>query len=153
MNIHIKNICVIIATAATLMAVNLPVQAQPVDVSIGGTALYSWWNPYWNNRKIPQKSPEQAVLRAMFKYQVVDKHAPRYPVIQQFRYGPDASIRFLRNWEIAPSFQYGEASTKGGNFTVNPNSNPPPPNLIPLYRTISMKIKQYNIYSSFGYYF
>lgn len=143
MNMPIKKIFMLIAAVVILVAANIRVQAKPVDVSIGGTAFCSWWNPYWNNHKI---LPQTQELR-----RVVDTRAPRYPVIQQFLYGPDVSIRFLQNWEIAPSFQYGEASTEGRNFGVYPSPDPmTPPNLV--YRIITMKIKQYNIYSSFGYY-
>jgi hypothetical protein len=143
MNMPVKKILIIMAAAVALMAVNSRLHAKPVDVSIGGTALYNWWNPYWNNHKI--------VIQTQDLRRVVDTRAPRYSVIQQFLYGPDVSIKFLGNWEISPSFQYGEASTKGGNVAFYPMNMFP--FLNPMYRTISMEIKQYDIYSSFGYYF
>ena len=137
-----RTIFIIMAAALILTAVDFQARAKPVDVSIGGTALYNWWNPYWNNHKI--------MIQTQDLRRVVDTRAPRYSIIQQFLYGADVSIKFLGNWEISPSFQYGEALTKGGNVAFYPMNMFP--FLNPMYRTISMKLKQYNIYSSFGYY-
>ena len=136
MNTFIKKILVILAAAITLMAGNFQLLAKPVDFSIGGTALYNWWNPAWNNRKLVLYTPE---IR-----KVVDTHAPQYTVMRQFLYGPDLSIKFLQNWELSPSFQYGESSTQGGGFALYPDL---------VYRTLTINIKQYKIYTSIGYYF
>ena len=136
MNTFIKKILVILAAAITLMAGNFQLLAKPVDFSIGGTALYNWWNPAWNNRKLVLYTPE---IR-----KVVDTHAPQYTVMRQFLYGPDISIKFLQNWELSPSFQYGESSTQGGGFALYPDL---------VYRTLTINIKQYKIYTSIGYYF
>lgn len=75
-------------------------------------------------------------------YKVVDTHFPRYSPLSYFNYGPDVTIRFLRNWEISAAFRYGQVSTKGANFAFLP---------VAVYRKIKNDIKVYDIYGSIGY--
>jgi hypothetical protein len=120
---------IVIITAAFVF------QANAEDISIGGTALYQWWRPAWNNGKIitySQQSPQS-----------IDYTFPLFPVFRQFRYGQSQSIKFQRNWELSPEFFYGKTSgnTNGAGFGPGP-----------LYRTVAISIIEYDMHASIGYY-
>src|SRR4030042_4655663 len=105
-----KKISLLIAVASVLVMIASPRPALAVDISFGGSVICTWWNPAWNNGRLILYPPDNVKF--------VDSHAPKYPVIQNFKYGPDLSIHFLRAWEIASSLRYGQASTKGGNLFI-----------------------------------
>ena len=136
MSIPLKKNSLLIAVTVALITGTRQLQARPVDLSIGGTASFNWWDPPWNNRKLVLYTPD------MLK--IPDKNAPHYSIMQQFLYGPDVSIKFMQNWEISPSFRYGQSSTEGSGFALYPDL---------AYRTLTYDIKQYKIYTSIGYYF
>jgi hypothetical protein len=135
MKMPLKKILLLVTVTIPLVIGTHQLQASPVDFSIGGTVSYNWWNPAWNNRKLVLYTPD------MLK--IVDRNTPRYSIMRYFLYGPDISIKFLRYWEISPSFQYGESSTEGRGFALYPEL---------VYRTITIDIKQYKTYTSIGYY-
>ncbi|OHD65372.1 MAG: hypothetical protein A2176_15560 [Spirochaetes bacterium RBG_13_51_14] len=127
------SLLITVASAAAIIA--SPIPAFAVDISFGGTVKCNWWKPAWNNGRLILYPPDNVSF--------IDTYAPKYPVIQNFMYGPDLSIQFLRGWETAISFRYGQASTKGGNMSIYPGR---------VYRIIRIDIKEYDIYANLGYY-
>jgi hypothetical protein len=130
----IKKYLIPIAMALSLLFAGQQCFAEAVEIGVGGTVLFNWWNPAWNNGRFVLYSPE--------RIKIIDTHAPKYPIMQQFMYGPDISIRFLRNWEICPSFRYGTSSTSGANMSIYPFG----------YRVLKISIKRHDIYANAGYY-
>ena len=110
-------------------------QARAVDISIGGGTLFNWWNPPWNNRKIVLYTPNIYTLSL--------SDWPTYPVNASYCYGPDLSIRFLRNIEISASFRYSRADMTGGGPSLVPNAG---------HQQITIAYDLYDTYARAGYY-
>jgi hypothetical protein len=113
----------------------LPLPARAVDISIGGTVLFNWWNPAWNNGKILMYSPDLLRLPV--------SNAPRYSIIQSYNYGPDLTLRFLRNWEIEASFRYSRGETSASGPSLFP---------YPGRQRFVISYDLYDIYARAGYY-
>jgi hypothetical protein len=126
---------ILIAVLATLLCLAFPFQARAVDLSVGGTALFSWWDPAWSNGKMIIYTPDLI--------KIPDNYAPRYKILQSYLYGPDLSIRFLRNFEISTSFRYAQEKTEGTGWGYVPQ---------PGRRKIEMSFDRYDVYARAGYY-
>ncbi len=124
-----------IAIIASWLLLALPLPARAVDISIGGTVLFNWWNPAWNNGKMLLYSPDLSIQQIT--------NAPRYSIIQSYNYGPDLRLRFLRYWEIAASFRYSEGNTSASGLSLVPN---------PGRQLMAISYDLYDIYASAGYY-
>lgn len=113
----------------------LPLPARAVDISIGGSVLFNWWHPAWNNGKMLLYSPDLMIIPV--------SNSPRYRIIQSYNYGPDLAIRFLRNWEIAASFRYSRCDTSAAGPSVFPE---------PGIQLFDISYKLYDTYARAGYY-
>ncbi len=122
-----------IIASCSLIALSLP--ARAVDISFGGTVLFNWWNPAWNNRKIIMYSPDLQVMPST--------NAPLYSIIQSYNYGPDLTVRFLRNWEIGASFRYSQGETTAANPSLSPYTG---------RQRFGISYDLYDTYARAGYY-
>lgn len=107
-----------------------------MEIRIGGSVLFNWWNPYWSNGTLLIYHPE-------FN-KIIDRHAPRYPSLREIKYGPDIAMKFLRQWELSPSYHYATCSVSGGNTILFPYQ---------AFRRIDIDIKHHDVYVTLGYYF
>jgi hypothetical protein len=131
----LKDKSVLIVFIIVIFTASFAFQANAEDISIGGTALYQWWRPAWNNGKIITYSPQSP--------QYIDYTFPLFPVFRQFRYGPSLTLKFLRNWEISTEFFYGKTSGNTNGAGLGPD---------PLYRTVAISITEHDMHASIGYY-
>lgn len=109
--------------------------AHAVDINIGGSVLFNWWNPAWNNGKIILHSPD--LLKIPFS------NWPVYRITPSYCYGPDLSIRFLRNIDVAASFRYSQSDMTGSGPSLFPNIGT---------QKVTVSYDLYDIYARAGYY-
>jgi hypothetical protein len=124
-----------IAVIVTFLMLAAYPQARAVDISIGGGVLFNWWNPAWNNRKIVLYTPDM--------YKASFSNWPMYPVNVSYCYGPDISIRFLRNIELSASFRYSRSDMTGAGPSLFPNRG---------RQQITVSYDLYDTYARAGYY-
>ena len=115
--------------------------ASSAEITVGGSAGYSWWEPVWKTGKM--KMPG-AIMSLPAFIRVNYDFGPQFQSTNTYFYGPFFSIKFINRIEISLNFNYKKNNLEASYLTQQDTVQ---------YSKFDFISENYNINSYLGIYF